>query len=368
MAGRGAGELADENGSLPRSEAELLDVPPIWLMRQAGRYLPEYRATRAEAGDFLKLCYTPKLAAEVTAAADPALRASTRPSCSRISWWCRMRWGSRAVRRRRGAAARSDPVGTMGSRGSAWRVPRQSSRSSPRRWPGLRQDLPPETALIGFCGAPWTVATYMAQGQGSPDQAEARLWAYRDPKGFEALIELLVATSIDYLDRQVKAGADCLQIFDTWAGSLPDDEFDRWVVAPTRAIREGDPRPASRRPGDRLSARCRRDGGLVRVGNGRRRDRLRYGHAAVRDERGLRRGGRGHPGKPRSRCCWWRAASGSTSVWMKSWISCGARDSSSTWVMESCHKRRPEHVAQAGRACAAPGGDGAGSVRERASK
>jgi uroporphyrinogen decarboxylase len=78
----------------------------------------------------------------------------------------------------------------------------------------------------------------MVQGQGSSDQSEARLWAYRDPEGFSALIDLLVSASIDYLDRQVKAGADCLQIFDTWAGSLPDDEFDRWVVAPTRAIRD----------------------------------------------------------------------------------------------------------------------------------
>ena len=101
----------------------------------------------------------------------------------------------------------------------------------------LRQDLPNETALIGFCGAPWTVATYMVQGQGSTDQAEARLWAYRDEEGFAKLIDLLVETSISYLDGQVKAGADCLQIFDTWAGSLPDDEFDRWVIEPTKKIR-----------------------------------------------------------------------------------------------------------------------------------
>jgi uroporphyrinogen decarboxylase len=100
----------------------------------------------------------------------------------------------------------------------------------------LRQDLPHETALIGFCGAPWTVATYMVEGEGSSDQAEARLWAYRDPAGFQKLIDMLVETSIGYLDGQVKAGADCLQIFDTWAGTLPDNEFDRWVVEPTKAI------------------------------------------------------------------------------------------------------------------------------------
>jgi uroporphyrinogen decarboxylase len=100
----------------------------------------------------------------------------------------------------------------------------------------LRQDLPDETALIGFCGAPWTVATYMVAGRGSPDQADARLWAYRDPVGFARLIDLLVEVSIDYLSMQADAGADALQIFDTWAGSLPPAEFDRWVVQPTARI------------------------------------------------------------------------------------------------------------------------------------
>jgi len=103
----------------------------------------------------------------------------------------------------------------------------------------LRQDLPKETALIGFCGAPWTVATYMVEGRGSKDQAAARLWAYRDRDGFQSLIDILVPTSIEYLSLQVKAGADVLQIFDTWAGALPDDEFDRWVVEPTKAIVAG---------------------------------------------------------------------------------------------------------------------------------
>jgi uroporphyrinogen decarboxylase len=109
----------------------------------------------------------------------------------------------------------------------------------------LRQDLPKETALIGFCGAPWTVATYMVEGRGSKDQAAARLWAYRDRQGFGQLIDMLVETSIEYLSGQVKAGADVLQIFDTWAGSLPDDELDRWVVEPTarmvRALKERHP-------------------------------------------------------------------------------------------------------------------------------
>jgi uroporphyrinogen decarboxylase len=102
----------------------------------------------------------------------------------------------------------------------------------------LRQDLPKETALIGFCGAPWTVATYMVEGQGSKEQAAARIWAYRDgsSEGFGALIGMLVDASADYLCAQVTAGADVLQIFDTWAGSLPDMQFESWVVAPTAEI------------------------------------------------------------------------------------------------------------------------------------
>ncbi len=100
----------------------------------------------------------------------------------------------------------------------------------------LRQDLPRETALIGFCGAPWTVATYMVGGEGSADQAAARILAYRDPQTFARLIDIVSEASIDYLDGQVRAGADVLQIFDSWAGNLPDGEFDAWVVAPTRRI------------------------------------------------------------------------------------------------------------------------------------
>jgi uroporphyrinogen decarboxylase len=103
----------------------------------------------------------------------------------------------------------------------------------------VRRELPRDTALIGFCGAPWTVATYMAGGRGSPDQAEARAWAYRDPRGFQRLIDLLADVSVDYLSGQADAGADVLQIFDSWAGSLPDDQFGRWVIAPTRAVVEG---------------------------------------------------------------------------------------------------------------------------------
>ncbi len=215
---------------------DAVSPPPIWLMRQAGRYLPEYRATRTEAGGFLNLCYTPKLAAEVT----------LQPI---------RRYGFDAAILFSDILVVPDALGQHltfaegeGPRLEAVREVADLSRLAVSKtaekyalvWETvqrLRQDLPRETALIGFCGAPWTVATYMVQGEGSTDQAKARLWAYRDPVGFQQLIDMLVETSIDYLDGQVKAGADVLQIFDTWAGSLPDDQFDRWVVEPTKAIR-----------------------------------------------------------------------------------------------------------------------------------
>lgn len=235
--GEGSSTMVTARRFLAPFRGEVLSVPPIWLMRQAGRYLPEYRATRAEAGSFLKLCYTPALAAEVTL--QPIRRYGFDAAILFSDILVVPDALGQAVTFLDGEGPRLDPIR---SAGDLKRL--DPSRTGPifglvaETVARLRQDLPKETALIGFCGAPWTVATYMAQGEGSSDQAEARLWAYRDPDGFEALIDILVAASIDYLDRQVKAGADCLQIFDTWAGSLPDDEFDRWVVAPTRAIRE----------------------------------------------------------------------------------------------------------------------------------
>mgnify|MGYP003384378809 CR=1 FL=1 len=212
-----------------------LDPPPVWLMRQAGRYLPEYRATRSEAGGFLKLCYTPKLAAEVTLQPirrygfDAAILFSdilvVPDALGQTLGFYEGEGPKLDPIRHVAELARLSPEGTGEKFGKVFETVAR-----------LRQDLPDETALIGFCGAPWTVATYMVQGEGSTDQAEARLWAYRDPEGFGTLIDILVETSIEYLDGQVKAGADCLQIFDTWAGSLPDTEFDNWVVEPTKKI------------------------------------------------------------------------------------------------------------------------------------
>lgn len=216
---------------------EAVSPPPIWLMRQAGRYLPEYRATRDEAGSFLDLCYNPKLAAEVTL--QPIRRYGFDASILFADILVVPDALGQPVRFEAGEGPRLDPITDEaglsrldpGATGAKFGLICETVSR-------LRAALPDETALIGFCGAPWTVATYMVGGQGSSDQAEARAWAYRDADGFSTLIDILVATSIEYLSAQVTAGADALQIFDSWAGSLPDDQFARWVIDPTRTMVE----------------------------------------------------------------------------------------------------------------------------------
>lgn len=213
-----------------RGEATL--PPPVWLMRQAGRYLPEYRATRAKAGGFLDLCYAPDLAAEVTL--QPIRRYGFDAAILFADILIVPDALGQEVRFLEGEGPRLDPIRRVADlsrlRPEATRPKFARIAETVAR---LVQDLPPDTALIGFCGAPWTVATYMVEGGGSKDHAETRLWAYTDPAGFQQLIDILVEASIDYLSGQVEAGADALQIFDTWAGSLAEDEFERWVVAPT---------------------------------------------------------------------------------------------------------------------------------------
>lgn len=204
-------------------------------MRQAGRYLPEYREVRARAGGFLNLCYNPDLASEVTL--QPIRRFGFDAAILFSDILVIPHALGQAVEFLEGEGPRLDPV-TTGADLARLDVLQIPTKLSPvyetvRR---TRQALPPEVALIGFCGAPWTVASYMVGGRGSPDQADARLWAYREPDTFSALIDLVIAASIEYLDGQVTAGADVLQIFDSWASSLPESEFDRWVVAPTQRI------------------------------------------------------------------------------------------------------------------------------------
>lgn len=214
---------------------EAISPPPMWLMRQAGRYLPEYRATRKDAGSFLDLCYNPKLAAEVTL--QPIRRYGFDASILFSDILVVPDALGQSVTFAEGEGPRLNPIRAVDGLG------RLSLSNTSEKFgrvcetvQRLRQDLPRETALIGFCGAPWTVATYMAEGRGSTDQAEARGWAYRDPIGFQQLIDLLTEASIAYLIGQIKAGADVIQIFDSWAGSLAEDQFQKWVVLPTARI------------------------------------------------------------------------------------------------------------------------------------
>jgi uroporphyrinogen decarboxylase len=219
-------------------QGKAISPPPVWLMRQAGRYLPEYRATRAEAGSFLQLCYNPKLAAEVTL--QPIRRYGFDASILFSDILVVPDALGQSVSFNEGEGPRLEPI--RESAGLGRLKPDQTGKKFAiicETVARLRQDLPKETALIGFCGAPWTVATYVVGGQGSSDQAHARSWAYRDPAGFQLLMDILVDTSIDYLSQQVAAGADVLQIFDSWAGSLADNEFRRWVIAPTKRIVDG---------------------------------------------------------------------------------------------------------------------------------
>jgi uroporphyrinogen decarboxylase len=209
--------------------------PPVWLMRQAGRYLPEYRKVRADAGSFLDLCYTPRLAAEVTL--QPIRRYAFDAAILFSDILVVPDALGQAVRFAEGEGPRLDPIRTLEDL-SRLALSRTHDKFALvcETVALLRRELPRETALIGFCGAPWTVATYVVEGRGSSDQGEARRWAYRDPAGFSELIGLLTEASIEYLSGQVRAGADALQIFDSWAGSLADDEFARWVIRPTTEI------------------------------------------------------------------------------------------------------------------------------------
>jgi uroporphyrinogen decarboxylase len=213
-------------------------VPPLWMMRQAGRYLPEYREVRARAGGFLDLCFTPELAAEVTL--QPIRRFGFDAAIIFSDILVIPYALGRNVAFEAGEGPRLDPLDTPEAIGALSREA-DFGKLDPvfealRR---VRAELASDVALIGFCGAPWTVATYMVAGRGTPDQAPARLLAYRDPEAFATIIDTLVENSIRYLIGQLDAGADALQIFDTWAGVLPTREFARWSIEPTRRIVEG---------------------------------------------------------------------------------------------------------------------------------
>ncbi|SIO53260.1 uroporphyrinogen decarboxylase [Rhodovulum sp. ES.010] len=226
-----------ETKKLLRSLAgEVQDVPPAWLMRQAGRYLPEYRATRAEAGDFLSLCYNSELAAEVTLQPirrygfDAAILFADillLPQALGADLWFVTGEGPRlsTITGAEGLAPLKGKDDIHEHMAPVYETVRILSR-----------ELPKETTLIGFAGAPWTVATYMIAGRGTPDQAPAHKLKAEDRETFDALMELLTASTIEYLSKQVEAGAEVVKIFDSWAGSLKGEDFTRYALEPAKRI------------------------------------------------------------------------------------------------------------------------------------
>jgi uroporphyrinogen decarboxylase len=209
--------------------------PPVWLMRQAGRYLPEYRATREKAGDFLKLCFTPELAAEVTL--QPIRRFDFDAAILFSDILVIPHALGQPVRYSVGEGPQLDAIADRaGLQRLKTEIEQEALAPIYETIRKVKASLDARVALLGFCGAPWTVASYMIAGHGTPDQAPARQFAYRDADGFAALIDKLVEASASYLIRQLQAGVDAVQIFDTWAGVLPAEELRRWCIEPTQRI------------------------------------------------------------------------------------------------------------------------------------
>jgi uroporphyrinogen decarboxylase len=199
-------------------------------MRQAGRYLPEYREVRAKAGDFVTLCLTPDLAAEVT------LQPIRRFGMDAAILFSDILLVPRALGQRlsfENDGPKLEPVSDITSLGTSDRAMLDPVAEAVRR---VRAELPDETTLIGFAGAPWTVATYMVEGGSSRDFHRVKAWSYRDPVGFAALIERITAATFGFLSLQVEAGVEVLQLFDSWAGALSPAGFERWVIAPTKHL------------------------------------------------------------------------------------------------------------------------------------
>ena len=215
---------------------ETLDVPPIWMMRQAGRYLPEYKATRAQAGDFLSLCYNPELACEVTLQPirrygfDAAILFADIllvPQALGADLWFVTGEGPRLSTVT--TQADFDKLGPVSDIHETLSPIYQTVRL-------LTEALPRETTLIGFAGAPWTVATYMIAGKGTKDQGPAHALKAENVALFEALLERITLATIEYLSAQIDAGAEVVKIFDSWAGSLKGADFERYSLEPARQI------------------------------------------------------------------------------------------------------------------------------------
>jgi uroporphyrinogen decarboxylase len=209
------------------------DRRPVWLMRQAGRYLPEYRELRAAKGGFLELVYDSEAAAEITL--QPVRRFGFDGAILFSDILIVPYAMGQDLAFLAGEGPHLVPRLVDVALGGLEAVP---ERLEPiyRTVSLVRERLGPETTLLGFAGSPWTVATYMIAGEGSRDQHVARALAYRDPGAFQAIVDAIVKVTVDYLSGQISAGAEAVQLFDSWAGSLAPDQFERWVVAPNAAL------------------------------------------------------------------------------------------------------------------------------------
>ena len=215
---------------------ERIDPPPVWLMRQAGRYLPEYRALRADKGGFLDLVYDHEAAAEVTL--QPIRRFGFDGAILFSDILIVPHAIGQSLTFVAGEGPRLSPPLLDGSLDGLTAAP-EHLEAVYRTVARVKAALAPQTTFLGFAGSPWTVATYMVAGQGSRDQAEARRLAYRDRQAFGALIDRIVMHTIEYLCGQIEAGVDAVQLFDSWSGSLSPAQFERWVIVPTVAIVQG---------------------------------------------------------------------------------------------------------------------------------
>jgi len=212
-----------------------LPRPPFWLMRQAGRYLPEYREIRRQAKNFIEFCYTPDLAVEATL--QPLRRYAMDAAILFSDILVIPDALGQKVEFREGEGPVLKPVRSIEdieSLEAGGVIEHLAPVFETIRI--LSSEIPVETALIGFAGAPWTIAVYMIEGRGGTDCREARTWAFRDPDEFQKLIDLLVDTTADYLIEQVKNGAEAVQLFDSWAGVHSESQFRRWVISPTVEI------------------------------------------------------------------------------------------------------------------------------------
>lgn len=210
--------------------------PPIWLMRQAGRYLPEYRALRAKAGSFWTMCMDPEMAAEVTL---QPIRRFGFDGAIIFSDILTVPFAlGRAITFTEGSGPSLEPVSSLLGLEKDATVWRRKLEPAYETLKLVRRALPQETALLGFAGAPWTLATYMAAGRGGDEQRTAKLWGYRRPSEFAELLALLADCVAAHLIAQLEAGADAVQIFDSWAAGLPEQAYRDWVIAPTERIVE----------------------------------------------------------------------------------------------------------------------------------